>query len=555
MAGLPRRTAHAPRGRRGSRLDRDLPGPGPERRRCGEQPRPTRPAPRQAGGPPEPEQGVGARRVHLHLAPAVRTGVGVAASTDGRTGRAGDGSRGHDGTKAPVPPWLGRVPGRYDDREVAIDPEVIQAIEAAVAADPGNSALRIPSRWTATRCRKVRDALTQAEAVLGAEPDQHVDALGLAAEAGLLLDDARAPGWARLHASLTGAPGNGPHPGVPIGEPVRQPAGDAPVSASPGVGDSGPDDWDRLLKEVLADAGPSPDAVTLGRRRRVGGGEGAPRAVVPRSHAQSRAASGLRGPDAGRVSCCGAHPGAARPSWPGPWPANWVHGSPRWACTRVLDMWLGNSEKQLHELFEMAPSEHPPCVLFFDELDAIGHSRMDLGRSAARNVVAQLLVELDGVEHSNEGMFVIGATNQPWDVDPALRRPGRFDRTLLVLPPDAPRPGGDPAIPPAGPAGWVTSTSTCWPASRRGCPAPTSDWSARRRRSWVWPKRSPARWSVRSPPHSSWPRCGRSGRAPGRGWNRPEPRPLCEHLGGVRRAGRLPAPASRSVARSRARVG
>jgi SpoVK/Ycf46/Vps4 family AAA+-type ATPase len=52
-------------------------------------------------------------------------------------------------------------------------------------------------------------------------------------------------------------------------------------------------------------------------------------------------------------------------------------------------------------------------------------------------VVAQLLVELDGVEWSNEGIFVIGATNQPWDVDPALRRPGRFDRTMLLLPPDA----------------------------------------------------------------------------------------------------------------------
>jgi SpoVK/Ycf46/Vps4 family AAA+-type ATPase len=101
----------------------------------------------------------------------------------------------------------------------------------------------------------------------------------------------------------------------------------------------------------------------------------------------------------------------------------------------VLDMWFGNSEKQLHELFSLA-RRNAPCVLFFDEVDAIGHSRMNLGRSPARNVVAQLLVELDGVEFSNEGVFVIGATNQPWDVDPALRRPGRFDRTMLVLPPD-----------------------------------------------------------------------------------------------------------------------
>jgi len=102
----------------------------------------------------------------------------------------------------------------------------------------------------------------------------------------------------------------------------------------------------------------------------------------------------------------------------------------------VLDMWLGNSEKKLHELFELA-RRRTPTVLFFDEIDAIGHSRANLNRSAGRNVVAQLLTELDGVDTSNDGVFVIGATNQPWDVDPALRRPGRLDRSLLVLPPDA----------------------------------------------------------------------------------------------------------------------
>ena len=53
-----------------------------------------------------------------------------------------------------------------------------------------------------------------------------------------------------------------------------------------------------------------------------------------------------------------------------------------------------------------------------------------------RGTVNQLLAELDGVQSDNEGVFVLAATNQPWDVDPALRRPGRLDRTLLVLPPD-----------------------------------------------------------------------------------------------------------------------
>jgi SpoVK/Ycf46/Vps4 family AAA+-type ATPase len=55
-----------------------------------------------------------------------------------------------------------------------------------------------------------------------------------------------------------------------------------------------------------------------------------------------------------------------------------------------------------------------------------------------RGAVNQLLTELDGVRESNDGVFVLAATNHPWDVDGALRRPGRFDRTLLVLPPDTP---------------------------------------------------------------------------------------------------------------------
>ena len=101
----------------------------------------------------------------------------------------------------------------------------------------------------------------------------------------------------------------------------------------------------------------------------------------------------------------------------------------------VLDEGYGNSEKQLHAIFESA-RHHQPCVLFFDELDALGQSRSKQRNSPGRNLVAQLLVELDGVEFSNNGIYVIGATNQPWDVDPALRRPGRFDRTLLLLLPD-----------------------------------------------------------------------------------------------------------------------
>jgi SpoVK/Ycf46/Vps4 family AAA+-type ATPase len=102
----------------------------------------------------------------------------------------------------------------------------------------------------------------------------------------------------------------------------------------------------------------------------------------------------------------------------------------------VLDMWLGESERRLHEAFEEA-RRAAPCVLFLDEVDALGRKRSQLRQSAGRNVINQLLAELDGVEAANDGLFVLAATNHPWDVDTALRRPGRLDRTVLVLPPDA----------------------------------------------------------------------------------------------------------------------
>lgn len=103
----------------------------------------------------------------------------------------------------------------------------------------------------------------------------------------------------------------------------------------------------------------------------------------------------------------------------------------------VLDMWLGTSERNIADVFRLART-NAPCVLFLDEVDALGQKRSMTRSSGMRTAVNQLLTELDGVNSSNEGVFVIAATNQPWDVDPAMRRPGRLDRTLLVLPPDPP---------------------------------------------------------------------------------------------------------------------
>jgi transitional endoplasmic reticulum ATPase len=112
--------------------------------------------------------------------------------------------------------------------------------------------------------------------------------------------------------------------------------------------------------------------------------------------------------------------------------------SARWievGIHEILDMWMGNSEKNLHALFRKA-REQAPTVLYFDEIDALAADRHDLRKSAGRTTINQFLSELDGSTASNEGVLVFGATNSPWHLDPAFRRPGRFDRILFAPPPD-----------------------------------------------------------------------------------------------------------------------
>lgn len=102
----------------------------------------------------------------------------------------------------------------------------------------------------------------------------------------------------------------------------------------------------------------------------------------------------------------------------------------------VLDMWIGSSERNLHDIFEQA-RRNQPCVLFFDEVDALAASRSDMRQSAGRQVINQFLMELDGVDSCNDGVLILAATNAPWHLDSAFRRPGRFDRIIFVPPPDA----------------------------------------------------------------------------------------------------------------------
>ena len=100
----------------------------------------------------------------------------------------------------------------------------------------------------------------------------------------------------------------------------------------------------------------------------------------------------------------------------------------------LLSKWLGESEKAVRKIFKKA-RQVAPCIIFFDEIDAIAGIRGVEENRAVERVVNQLLTEMDGLEEL-EGVVVIGATNRPDIIDPALMRPGRFDRLVYVRPPD-----------------------------------------------------------------------------------------------------------------------
>ncbi|MBV9104853.1 MAG: AAA family ATPase [Verrucomicrobia bacterium] len=102
---------------------------------------------------------------------------------------------------------------------------------------------------------------------------------------------------------------------------------------------------------------------------------------------------------------------------------------------QILDLYVGNSEKNLHRSFQLA-RENAPAILFFDEVDALAADRKDFRESAIRTMINQFLAEMDGNIGSNEGILILGATNAPWHLDAAFRRPGRFDRIIFVPPPD-----------------------------------------------------------------------------------------------------------------------
>ena len=102
-----------------------------------------------------------------------------------------------------------------------------------------------------------------------------------------------------------------------------------------------------------------------------------------------------------------------------------------------VEMFVGVGASRVRDLFEQG-KKHAPCIIFMDEIDAVGRHRgagLGGGHDEREQTLNQLLVEMDGFE-TNEGVILIAATNRPDVLDPALLRPGRFDRQVVVARPD-----------------------------------------------------------------------------------------------------------------------
>jgi AAA+ superfamily predicted ATPase len=101
----------------------------------------------------------------------------------------------------------------------------------------------------------------------------------------------------------------------------------------------------------------------------------------------------------------------------------------------ILDMYIGESEKRMTSVFEMARS-HTPAVIFFDEIEALAARRRYGENDNRASLVSTFLTEMDGFASNNSGLLVLAASNVPWSIDSAFLRPGRFDRSVFVPPPD-----------------------------------------------------------------------------------------------------------------------
>ena len=325
---------------------------------------------------------------------------------------------------------LGELDRTWDE-----DPE-LAGLRKAVAADPEDVPARIRLGELLLRLTP-REAIEHAAFVLAREP-ANLQALAVASQAAGAIGDDRAEGYARLLSALGGVP-------APTSPAPASTAQAAVSPATPAIGNpaSHPEQGVRPRLRVVDPDEPEDASwraegptVTLAD---VAGMEAVKKRLnvaflAPLRNPELRRLYGksLRGglllygpPGCGKTFVARATSGELR--------AKFISIG----LSDVLDMWLGESERHLHEIFETA-RRNAPTVLFFDEIDALGQKRSQMRHSAGRNIVNQLLAEMDGVTADNDGIFVLGATNHPWDVDTALLRPGRLDRMVLVLPPDEP---------------------------------------------------------------------------------------------------------------------
>jgi AAA+ superfamily predicted ATPase len=320
-----------------------------------------------------------------------------------------------------------------------MDP-VIDALRATLTADPDNHDVRAHLAQLLLDAGRPEEALTEATTVLAARPAD-VPVLRVAAAAATATGHGdRAAAYRRLADALgdeplTPAPtDDGASPPAPVEDEDED---DAAFAMSV------PDTAAELLADWEgSDAFAEPELGTLGAAGAtlddVGGLADVKRRLelsflTPMRNPELRAQFGksLRGglllwgpPGCGKTFIARALAGELGASF-------YEVG-----LSDVLDMYVGSSERNLRSIFDAA-RRNRPCLLFFDEIDALGQKRGQLrGNSAMRGVVNQMLSELDGASTDNEGLFVLAASNHPWDIDSALLRPGRFDRTVLVLPPD-----------------------------------------------------------------------------------------------------------------------
>lgn len=323
-----------------------------------------------------------------------------------------------------------------------IDPSVIAAVQAAVDADPRNVALRAHFVSLLAEAGRFEEVLRHCAAILENQPD-HLDALKHAERAAAALgDETRAAAYRRLHAALSGENETRPLVDPTSGAAKLPPAEDRrPMRVPQSAGDEAWGDDDIVLIDGEEDE-ESLDRRWDVERPRVTLADVAGLEQVKRRLELAFLAP-LKNPEMMRMYGKSLRGGLMLYGPPGCGKTFIARATAGELGARfvsiglsdVLDMWIGASEKNLHQIFETA-RRHRPCVLFIDEIDALGQKRSQQKHSGGRNVVNQLLAEMDGAAQDNEGVFVLAATNHPWDVDTALRRPGRLDRTLLVLPPD-----------------------------------------------------------------------------------------------------------------------